>query len=304
MKKVLKKIANKFFSIIGLVVINKQFYIPSNIIDLRGVALSPADLIPVFSKYNINFLININAAKIMESPLLKIWVETLILREKEGENEALNKRESFLHLKNYFSINQPKNVSELIGFGLEEANEHNIDYFKSHPLCAVYPWDDKHPKTCHYFAIANMKTEFELNGGGTYQKEDGWKAFGPSSERLITVEYNRLVKVFDSIKENGYKEGMGFPSATIYLNEDNYLLELQGAWHRTAAMLALNYEFIPVIVSKLSTKVIKRNELKLWHQVKERLYTENQALSLFDKVFLPFNNPAKLNKCSEELKIN
>lgn len=86
-----------------------------------------------------------------------------------------------------------------------------------------------------------------------------------------------------SIKESGYNEQYGYPKAnTIFsLDHEKYYVSVIGGRHRTAAMIALEYEFMPITISKDKCYLAKANEVGLWYQVKKGLYTKDQALDIF-----------------------
>lgn len=55
--------------------------------------------------------------------------------------------------------------------------------------------------------------------------------------------------------------------------------------HRLAILLALEYNTIPIYIKINKNRIIKREDYKNWHHFKSGLYTEEQALEIFDKIF-------------------
>lgn len=77
-----------------------------------------------------------------------------------------------------------------------------------------------------------MVKEFMEHGKNEYRPEDGWKAFGPSSLKLIKIEYLRLTKIFDILKRDGYDFKYGYLNLDIFTSENHTLYMTKGGWHR------------------------------------------------------------------------
>src|SRR5690606_38561459 len=96
----------------------------------------------------------------------------------------------------------------------------------------------------------------------------------------------RLKKIYESLKTNKFDINKSLIySLHIYKRNNDYRIELLDGLHRTATLVALGYKKIPVIISNHNTSLIKRENVKLWFNVKNGLYTEEQALKLFDEKF-------------------
>lgn len=292
----MKKIVNVLLSKIGFKIINKDFLLsrPMGIIDLREIDknLTPLDIKNIKSKNHIYFLMNIQADKIKKNRLIESWVNTLKLYEIDKEQEVAQ-RKSFNYLKNYYTCFQPKNVREYFEFDtqINDSNSDSNEYFHKHPYCAVFPWENVSPDQMFKGNKSAIKSEFERNSEFKYEDSDGCKMFGPISDRMLKVEYERLIKVYNSIKLNGYldennseDEMDNFPRATIFVDKNgNYQIKSEGAWHRTATLLALDYKFLPFRVSNKNIDIFRESEVENWSNVINGLFNKEQALLLFNK---------------------
>ena len=143
------------------------------------------------------------------------------------------------------------------------------------------PWDIVDYKQYQLRMQNGMKREFEENSQWIYCVEDGHKFFGPVSERMLQVEYKRLTSTFDSIQKEGfynYEKLRG----VLLINQDTIKVDIIGGMHRLSALLALDYDAIPVYIEMNKNRIIKNEECKNWHHVKSGLYNEEQALEIFD----------------------
>lgn len=164
------------------------------------------------------------------------------------------------------------------------------DYLDSSPLHFVFPWYGKgyHPVRRRESLVENMIDEYQRYGDrdAVYVESEGWRQFGPMSDHNIRLDYRRLISTFDSIQANGYDFSHGYIHPIILQNENNFVLLNQEGWHRTASLFALDMN-IPVVFYKNAKSYfhIKRSDVKNWGQVKTGLYSEEQALRIFDYFF-------------------
>lgn len=235
------------------------------------------------SNQRISLLTKIPILNLGYQPFLKAWVETLKHYEEEDLNQAIEDRESFKYLKGFYEKYKPKNIAKYVGLGiLDFGNE----YFNLNPIYTVMPWQEESYKDFAVFTQEMMKAEFEEFSNEKYKIEYGQKRYGPISEKLLYVEYERLIKVYDSIKNSGLDNDFT-TRGYILISKNKYKYIVYGALHRTAALIALCNEELPIEISLVKNVVINRDEFKNWHHVKSGLYTEEQALQVFDNFFKP-----------------
>ena len=253
-------------------------------IDLRMVPsnLPLQDVLAFQSENNVKYLIKMPIGILKSSILYHVWVKVLRLYENEDKQSAMQNTSSFLYLQNYFESFQPNSVAEYIGVSNDQGANNN--FLDSPALYTVLPWSKRTPAQQFNYTFELMRKEFKEHNGGEYKKDDGWKAFGPSNLNVITLEYKRLIKAYESLKKNGYIESYGLPHAQIFKKENKYLITPRGAWHRTAAMIALGFDEISLYINSTDS-IIDRKDVASWPQVKSGLYNKELALELFDKKF-------------------
>lgn len=281
----LNKILEKF----NAKIISKKLDDESIMIDFReNDKISTNDLENVITSYHkpISFIFNIPTDKIMYNRFLSVWINTLKLRDKEIEKEDFKERESFKYYKNYYKNYTPDTVGDIL-----ENKDPNSDYFSLPALYYIFPWYYTNHVDSFKGTINSMKREYEELTNKKYLN-DGHKAFGPCSDRWIEFEYLRLTNIFDSIKAKGYIQNEEFLSFYIYKKDEDYLYNIHSGLHRMASLLALNYTYIPAAFSinkikMYNNNIINKNDYKEWPQVTNGLFTEEQALQLFDNTFKP-----------------
>jgi hypothetical protein len=110
------------------------------------------------------------------------------------------------------------------------------------------------------------------------------KLFGPADASYMDIEIHRLIRVFESIKKNGYNRSNkkdGDIECHVLVNEQDFVYMVNVGTHRMAAVSALNYSKIPVEV----TQIIRREDVNCWPHVKDGLFSITEALYVFDRIF-------------------
>lgn len=114
----------------------------------------------------------------------------------------------------------------------------------------------------------------------------GWQFFGPVSEALGELEFKRLTSTCDNIRKNGfnYRKAVGISGEFLIAGQDWTWIGLGGK-HRMASLAALGQGLIPVTTkAKYGSHIIHRESVSNWHNVKNGLFTRNQALEVFDTI--------------------
>jgi len=221
-----------------------------------------------------SFLLDVPIDEFMSSRLVDVWVN-IVTKLDTGEKASTCKD----ILQEYFKEYQPKNVAEALGI-----RETNISpWLNSHPLKKIYPWGILRPEQAYIKRKKMMKREsreynFEL-------KSDDWKGFGPVSDSLIDFEFSRLVKLYKSIKKEGFNEKYGFIGGQIFAHNENYKVRIKGGWHRFSILKALNYDSISIKFNPINNIIIRREDVNHWPAVKEGYFTFEEALQIFDNKF-------------------
>lgn len=194
-------------------------------------------------------------------------------------------------LQRYYETTRPKTAAALMGLspvGLSEP------LAALGPLEAVAPWwpdlGGISPSHIAQHQIRRTREENRENGADLAASE-GMSLWGPVSDRKGQLEYARLVKIFESIRREGYKRSdahHGDICGTLFQSdEDNYIVNVSAGQHRAAALAALGYEEIPVRFSRtFHARTVRREDAANWPFVRNGLFTANQARQVFDRIMV------------------
>jgi len=112
--------------------------------------------------------------------------------------------------------------------------------------------------------------------------------FGPFSNTYSFLEYQRCQRVFDQIKSNGYqpeKYPDGYIRGYFLKGVSNYRFLVTAGQHRIAAMAVLGYEKFLVKLQQRYPRVIDIRESAGWPQVRNGVYSKEQADQIFKIYF-------------------
>ena len=152
-------------------------------------------------------------------------------------------------------------------------------------MCFILPWAHRTPSEALKRRQKMMKTEAK-SVGFSYEHSDGWKGFGPVSERIVSMESKRLSYIYESILENGYIEDYGYIGGQLFMDNGTYYVTPKDGWHRTAVLKVLGYDTIPMRFKK-SWLPVRRSEVKLWPNVQNGWFSVKEALTVLDHIY-PF----------------
>ena len=211
-----------------------------------------------------------------DSNLIRTWA-TALSRYPDGGRAAVR-----YELERYFENVQPKNVAEVLKLRSKRPWHHD------HPLTWVMPWQPKNPESARKARIATMKAECRRFGFADYSEVDGYKGFGPVSNALLDVETERLTQIYDSLEEHGFQSSHGFTTARLFIAGRQYLVSPDAGWHRIAAMIALGHKAVPMRFVQSTLNVVRREDVAFWPGVQSELFSEDEALVVFDRGFCPY----------------
>jgi hypothetical protein len=184
-------------------------------------------------------------------------------------------------LGNYYKTIAPKNPSEFLGLPFRENFALN-----NAPVWAIpLPWEISNVNE----EVEKMKSiqlkENKQKGVNETISKGGWNITGPVSEKKLYVETNRLIDLYESISKNGFERNSspdGDINVIALIGESNeWKLIVQSGHHRFAVLIALGYVKIPVRV----ISVVHRKDISIFPNVLSGLYTEDEALKIFDKFY-------------------
>lgn len=158
-------------------------------------------------------------------------------------------------------------------------------------MSAVMPWWRITPEErLKSVAIANKtgkhlgKEAIEL--GANPNNDYGWQYFGPTSNQVVEIEFSRQLKVYRSIKENGYKPNshLSIHGEFLVANE-RWCWINQGGKHRFNSLVALGHDQITIsAIGKYGPLVARLEDAEHWPNVKNGTFTLDEARGIFLRI--------------------
>lgn len=290
MSRSVTKAANKPLGALGLQLVRKS---DIQVVDLRPEACSHVE--GLYRAGNRPFVVDVlladcrtlgvNAFACMpdaNDPL----VETLIAY---GRGECGTFADS--PMKRFYEVWQPESAAEAIGLDKRSAHASLQRPPKGYP---PLPWANVgSPGAWEERALKRVKrAQFRLaarTANAAQTDIEGIIYYGPVSSTFGEVTFLRLTRLYDSIRENGYRPesyGSGHVGGRVLAREGSYRVAVAGGKHRVATLTALGYKYIPVqFGGRRSPAVINREDADSWPNVRSGLYSIDEAVAIFDRVF-------------------
>jgi hypothetical protein len=254
--------------------------IPVNPLDLRGVTDSPIEAAIVAGRRS--YVIEVPLAHCRGAIGFPYTQETLqpFVRTVRAylAGEASNYQDS--PLKEYYDSVQPKNAWELLGL----AGEPNPKFLEYPPFAFLLPWESVSLEEKSRNRPLSLRRE-NIERGADLGIAHG-DGVGPITLEKGTLEFQALARLADSIRKKGYirdsgKDGdiSGLPLIDSE-GEARYLV--RKGKHRIAVLTALGFERVSV---RVGFKTLTPAQASHWRHVRDGLFTREQALSLFERIF-------------------
>jgi hypothetical protein len=151
------------------------------------------------------------------------------------------------------------------------------------PFILHAPWMDASPSYRQALMERIILDENRASGCPGLGAGEGYGLHGPVSETKGDIEFQRLVKIYKSIKAKGYDRTHGDGDITAIGIEFNgqFRFCVMHGQHRVAAATALGFKTIPVNI----TKVVHYREIRHWPQVYRGYWSEEQARKFIEHLF-------------------
>ena len=183
-------------------------------------------------------------------------------------------------LRCYYESVQPSNAAQWLGLDPESAPQLQAQP----PWARIFPWRSS-SISARRRGIESAARFDNRQAGANLSIRDGWKAFGPVSEAVLNIETQRLLRLYESIKHHGLLRNNEFGGdirGIALVNGDNWRWMQGGCGaHRAPVLSAMGFETIPVRIYR----VVFRKHVDLWPQVVSGVYSRENALRVFDRVF-------------------
>lgn len=186
-------------------------------------------------------------------------------------------------LQQYFNLVQPATIGEL--FDIKSENP----IIQMPALSYVYPWDGMPSVSIRKYRKVFVSNETKRHGGS--RKFEGWHHFGPVSTGKVRLEFQRLTKIYESIKNNGYQrsdEPDGDIAGVLLLKDNDFRVVIQKGHHRIAALAALGYSDVPVRIGLSQIKFINVASVEEWPGVRSSIFTPREASQIFNRIYNGF----------------
>ena len=184
-------------------------------------------------------------------------------------------------LKEYYEHFRPNNIWEL----LDLPGEPHPDLLKFPPWAYVRPWEKTSLTKKSQVRIA-ARTRDNVSRGADLNFEHGGTGFGPVSREKGELEFRVLARLSENIQRRGYVRSNrpdGDIIAVPLVDRGEVRYVVRSGKHRTAVLTALGFERVTLRVSFVGAP--RSAEADCWPHVKDGLFTHEQALALFQRLF-------------------
>lgn len=185
-------------------------------------------------------------------------------------------------LVGYYSKVQPTSAADLLNLTDSSSPLHSLP-----PLQGEVPWKEASgPRVADR---RRRRSASELGCPLAYITEDNaTNLFGPTTIQRIRIEAKRLVMVTESVSKYGFKDGCStsdYVTGWLLVNDENdWVVDIAGGKHRLAVLGALGYETVPLVLA--TQRLVRRRNARDWPGVLARQFTELNAQSVFDDIFV------------------
>lgn len=181
-------------------------------------------------------------------------------------------------LENYYLRFQPESAAQFFDI------QSNHILVKNPPWTVIMPWMNLSIEQWSSLQKKSVKAE-NFQSKSRLTINDGWAWCGPVSKEKLSIEVDRLFKVYTSIKKNGYLRNDkldGDICANALFNESgDWVWHIQSGIHRAAVVAGLGYKHIPVRI----LKNIYISQVDYWPHVVSNTMDKKEAQMIFDYVF-------------------
>jgi hypothetical protein len=112
----------------------------------------------------------------------------------------------------------------------------------------------------------------------------GWAFFGPTHPDKGALEFSRIINLYKSLTVHGYDKSKGCVGVSVLKrgNDCIYLIG-GGGYHRIAVMAAMEFDTVPAKFHRNS--IIDVEDVSLWPNVRNGIWSEQQAIDYVDHLF-------------------
>jgi len=258
---------------------------PMSCLDLRGQSLPPEELLAALDAQAA--VVDVMVSECVSRHLLAFSLDPAgshpmimtaceIVNAKIGDHAVSN-------LKRWFDRVQPQYAKDVLGLSLPAT--HILSQMQA--CCAELPWRRASGiEVALSRAGRNIKHQTVNNKPNTDCPPSFSLFGGPVGEEAIARQFQRLTQLANSIQENGYTPDAheNFITAEVLVNDrDELRFLIGGGQHRTSVLPVLGITRFPVFLKQ--GRILRRASVATWPAVEAGQLSQEQALSVFDRVF-------------------
>ncbi|TVP45512.1 MAG: hypothetical protein EA345_14120 [Halomonas sp.] len=201
------------------------------------------------------------------------FVMTVQWAQKTGDNSYAGSP-----LEKYYATVQPTTGADKLGID-------NASLRTYPPLHVDAPWRNPPGEAVYQRRARTVRREAQVYGK-SLALSDGWRTYGPMTDSMGQLEFQRLMSVTRSIIEVGYDTLDPFNHINAWLlvaDDGNWSVWIMDGLHRTCVLGALNFLEIPILIQGVN--IINRADADDWPAVQQGALTAEEARQVFDRIF-------------------
>lgn len=167
---------------------------------------------------------------------------------------------------------------------------HELSRIPAYASVSISPWGSVEPSEAASRRAMLSRLE-NRHHGANLTVDEGSLISGSLSIAKGKLEYDRVIRIVDSIGEGDYlrsDEPDGDIKGLILLRGNGWAVHVIQGQHRAAALAALGRTRAPVRLCDTwwqKINAVRRAEVDSWPNVGNGLFTREQALEIFDRIF-------------------
>lgn len=179
---------------------------------------------------------------------------------------------------------RPRNAAETLGLDPEGASPVLTGL---PPYAGFAPWYSQHPLR---FVKVRLRTLREDNQayGKDLGAEHGTVLNGPLSVEKGRLELDRLREITKSIRHRGYllpDSAQDHIPGHLMIRDSTWRVMIRNGNHRASVLAALGWSKVPILIASSVGGHPRRAEAGSWPNVRRGVFTEEEAQSVFDRIF-------------------
>jgi hypothetical protein len=189
-------------------------------------------------------------------------------------------------LSNYYDEFQPETMADVLKIKSTKLQQYPA-------MATVMPWSYSTPEQrikrfCVEGSMSRLLAKEALQSGLNADENFGCQFFGPLSSDHGELEFKRLTSVNNNIIKDGYMPSKhGHLHGEFLIDGDEWVWIAIGGKHRFSVLSALDLDTIPVAkLSRWATLFVRRSEVNCWPNVRNGIFSIEEALSIFDRIMI------------------